>query len=180
MTLRRTKSFFLSVAWPERAHGDVRAAQRYSPGDGGCVLLILSSSVCRNPYSNGLYDLNRYKIWVKILKILKIMSTAINPPRVRATFVRWVEDELDARGATWEQLTEAVTPGAPKKMSRLVNGHDTWSLDQVLAVASFFDLHWYDDLVSRWGLGRETITLAAASELAMSEGRDIDLTYRAA
>ena len=108
------------------------------------------------------------------------MSTAINPVRVRATFARWAEDELDARGLNWEALVEAVTPGAPKKMSRLVNGYDSWSLEQVVATAQFFGLHWYDDLVSKWGLGRETITLAAASELAAAEGRDVDLTYRAA
>lgn len=107
-------------------------------------------------------------------------AKTIAEPRVRATFQRWVEDELDMRGHTWDEFVNAVTPGQPKKLSRLVNCHDVWQIEQILAVAGFFNVHWYDDLVGRWGLGRETITLAAAAELAMAEGRDIDLVHRAA
>ncbi|MEL6661195.1 MAG: hypothetical protein AAFP77_31300 [Bacteroidota bacterium] len=77
-------------------------------------------------------------------------ATATPKEGVRATFVRWYEDQLLESGLTDEQVTTKLNLNTPKSLSRRLNNPAEFSGEEFIQFARLFGKDWYTDLVCKF------------------------------
>ena len=90
-------------------------------------------------------------------------------------FRAWFEDQMAENELNADDLAGRLGV-SPRKLGRLTNNSDDWTVDEVRACAEAFGLHWWDEFLSplrHKGL-RTRITLDECDQLFRLEGETLD------
>lgn len=100
------------------------------------------------------------------------------PPEV--ILKRWLEDQARLQGLkNFGQLARAA--GMTRNKLTICTKHpENAHPKEVIGLANALGLHWYDDLVAKWGFGKVRFTLDAADKIAHEEGMQLGLVQNAA
>jgi len=100
------------------------------------------------------------------------------PPEV--VLRRWLEDRAFAAGIkNLDDLAEAA--GMSKNKLTICTKHpENAHPQEVMGLAKALDVHWFNDLVVKWGFGKVRLTLDVTDKLAHEEGMELGLVQAAA
>ncbi|MEM9526653.1 MAG: hypothetical protein AAGA31_08605 [Bacteroidota bacterium] len=100
-------------------------------------------------------------------------------PPVRTDLKRWIEDRMRDQGINKRQLAERCRTSS-NKITIIMREPRRATLTEVLGLASALGLHWYDDLVTKWGLGADNITIDDAAKVLAKDGETLGRVTHAA
>ena len=100
------------------------------------------------------------------------------PPEV--ILRRWLEDQARLAGIkSFGQLAKAA--GMSKnKLTICTHSPENAHPEEVIGLANALGVHWYNDLVRKWGFGKVRITLDMADKIAHEESMELGLVQYAA
>jgi len=101
-------------------------------------------------------------------------AQAIAPVSVKVTFERFLQDRVEEMGITWDDFAQRTNMGR-YRLTQISRSPRIAAIEEVLSIAEALSLSWWNDLVAKWALGVDRITLAEASEAAMVLGGRLDL-----
>jgi hypothetical protein len=93
---------------------------------------------------------------------------------------RWLEDQALLAGfKSFGQLAKAA--GMTKnKLTICTRCPENAHPGEVVGLANALGVHWYNDLVRKWGFGKVRITLDMADKIAHGESMELGLVQHAA
>ena len=152
---------------------DPRRSMVRRPGSSrGPAMNSVSVSAPRSRLSRARRGATRYQLIRKPPTVAGISQTAGRPHTNAAPLT-------PSRLQADEELAEALNL-SQEQVTRRLSGSSKFKADDVIALARFLGKHWYYDIVRRFGVATDEITLDQAMELARQEGKDWDLVDRAA
>ena len=110
--------------------------------------------------------------------LIKATEALTLPPEV--ILQRWLEDQALTQGIkTWSQLAKA-SGMTRNKLTICTKRPENAHPEEVMGLANALGLHWYNDLVAKWGFGKVRLTLDVADKIAHQEGMELGLVQTAA
>jgi hypothetical protein len=93
---------------------------------------------------------------------------------VKINLERWLQDKAEAVGLPFGELAGAAGM-TPNKLTICLRKPENAYPNEVKGLADALSLHWYFDLVVKWGFGKRRINLGDIIRLAAEEGKEISL-----
>jgi hypothetical protein len=88
---------------------------------------------------------------------------------VKITLERWLQDKAEAVGLPFGELAGAAGM-TPNKLTICLRKPENAYPNEVKGLADALSLHWYFDLVVKWGFGKRRFNLEDATRFAAEEG----------
>jgi hypothetical protein len=88
---------------------------------------------------------------------------------VKITLERWLQDKAEAVGLPFGELAGSAGM-TPNKLTICLRKPENAYPNEVKGLADALSLHWYFDLVVKWGFGKRRFNLEDATRFAAEEG----------
>lgn len=100
------------------------------------------------------------------------------PPEV--VLKRWIQDRGHEAGLKTHHDIATAAGITTNKLTLCYKNPQNAHPKEVMGLARALGVHWYNDLVRKWGFGKVRITLDVADKLAHEESMELGLVQHAA
>jgi hypothetical protein len=115
-----------------------------------------------------------------IINLQKVQLMAPSYPTlspVKITLERWLQDKAEAAGFPFEELARRAGM-TPNKLTICLRKPENAYPQEVRGLAEALGLHWYHDLVTKWGFGKRRLRLEDLTRFAAEEGMEFCLIMK--